>query len=82
MAPEMTRRRMSRIAAAAAGIVLGGMAVLQPLQSAFAQGPVSVADLAENLADAVVNSYDLGTRALGGDSFVPRLVDALAQPPR
>jgi serine protease Do len=46
---------MTRIAAAAAGILLGGMAVLQPVDMAHAQGPVSVADLAEQLGDAVVN---------------------------
>ena len=55
MAPNFIRRRMPRIACAAAGIVLGGMVAFQPVQSARAQGPVSVADLAENLADAVVN---------------------------
>lgn len=55
MAPEFFHRRMSRIAFAAAGIVLGGMVAFQPVQPAMAQGPVSVADLAENLADAVVN---------------------------
>ncbi|PVB61755.1 serine protease [Labrenzia sp. 011] len=46
---------MSRLALAAAGIVLGGMIAVQPVQTARAQGPASVADLAENLADAVVN---------------------------
>lgn len=55
MAPQIIRRRMTRLAYAAAGIVLGGMVAFQPIQSAQAQGPVSVADLAENLADAVVN---------------------------
>ncbi|WP_422377356.1 DegQ family serine endoprotease [Roseibium sp.] len=55
MAPKMMRRRMTRVAAAAAGILLGGMALVQPVNTAHAQGPVSVADLAENLADAVVN---------------------------
>jgi len=55
MAPIFVRRRMSRIAFAAAGLVLGGMVAFQPVQTAQAQGPVSVADLAENLADAVVN---------------------------
>ncbi|MET1411555.1 DegQ family serine endoprotease [Roseibium sp. HPY-6] len=55
MAPNIVRRRMSRIAYAAAGLVLGGMVAFQPVQTAQAQGPVSVADLAENLADAVVN---------------------------
>lgn len=55
MAPVFVRRRMSRIALAAAGLVLGGMVAFQPVQTAQAQGPVSVADLAENLADAVVN---------------------------
>ncbi len=55
MAPIFVRRRMSRIAYAAAGLVLGGMVAFQPVQTAQAQGPVSVADLAENLADAVVN---------------------------
>ncbi|KZM48492.1 DegQ family serine endoprotease [Labrenzia sp. OB1] len=55
MAPEFIRRKISRIAFAAAGIALGGMIAIQPVQTARAQGPVSVADLAENLADAVVN---------------------------
>lgn len=55
MAPNFVRRRMSRIAFAAVGLVLGGMIAFQPVQTAQAQGPVSVADLAENLADAVVN---------------------------
>ncbi len=55
MAPEFVRRRLSRFALAATGIVLGGMVALQPVVTAQAQGPVSVADLAENLADAVVN---------------------------
>jgi serine protease Do len=55
MASQFIRRRMTRLAYAAAGIVLGGMVAFQPVQSAKAQGPVSVADLAENLADAVVN---------------------------
>ncbi|TYC51687.1 DegQ family serine endoprotease [Rhodobacterales bacterium] len=55
MAPEFVRRRLSRIAFAAAGIALGGMLAFQPVHSARAQGPVSVADLAEGLADAVVN---------------------------
>ncbi len=55
MAPEFIRRRMSRIAFAAAGVALGGMVAFQPVVPARAQGPVSVADLAENLADAVVN---------------------------
>ncbi|MCX2721915.1 Do family serine endopeptidase [Roseibium salinum] len=55
MAPEFFHRRMTRIGFAAAGIVLGGMVAFQPVQPAKAQGPVSVADLAENLADAVVN---------------------------
>nr|WP_229597980.1 DegQ family serine endoprotease [Roseibium aggregatum] len=31
------------------------MAAFQPIEAAYAQGPVSVADLAEGLADAVVN---------------------------
>ncbi|WP_305986209.1 DegQ family serine endoprotease [Roseibium sp. MMSF_3544] len=55
MAPNFVRRRMTRIAFAAAGLMLGGMIAFQPVHTAQAQGPVSVADLAENLADAVVN---------------------------
>jgi serine protease Do len=55
MAPEFIRRRTTRIAAVAAVVLLGGMTVFQPVPTAQAQGPVSVADLAENLADAVVN---------------------------
>ncbi len=48
-------RRIARVAIAATGIVIGGMVALQPVQTAWAQGPVSVADLAEELGDAVVN---------------------------
>ena len=55
MAPNIVRRRMNRCAAAAVAVLLGGMALFQPVETAQAQGPVSVADLAENLADAVVN---------------------------
>ncbi|WP_428647641.1 DegQ family serine endoprotease [Roseibium sp.] len=55
MATKRIRRRMSRLAFAAVGIALGGMVAFQPIAPARAQGPVSVADLAENLADAVVN---------------------------
>lgn len=55
MAPEFIRRRMIRGAMAAAVILLGGMAAFQPADTARAQGPVSVADLAEDLGDAVVN---------------------------
>ncbi|POF28682.1 Do family serine endopeptidase [Roseibium marinum] len=55
MAPEFIRRKICRIAFVAAGVALGGMIAIQPVQTARAQGPVSVADLAENLADAVVN---------------------------
>ncbi|MCK7613505.1 Do family serine endopeptidase [Roseibium sediminicola] len=55
MAPDFVRRRMARVAAAAAGVLLGGMAAFQPIDAAYAQGPVSVADLAEGLGDAVVN---------------------------
>jgi len=55
MAPDFVRRRMTRVAAAAAGILLGGMVAFQTVDTARAQGPVSVADLAEELGDAVVN---------------------------
>lgn len=55
MAPDFIRRRLSRIAFAAAGIVVGGIVAFQPVHPARAQGPVSVADLAEDLGDAVVN---------------------------
>ncbi|GAB4525900.1 MAG: DegQ family serine endoprotease [Roseibium sp.] len=55
MAPEFIRRRMTRFATVTVLVLLGGMAVFQPVRTAQAQGPVSVADLAENLADAVVN---------------------------
>jgi 3-hydroxyisobutyrate dehydrogenase-like beta-hydroxyacid dehydrogenase len=40
------------------------------------------AGAAHAIADAVLGSYDQGARELGGDSFVPRLVDALVRPAR
>jgi serine protease Do len=49
---------MPRIASATAGLMLGGLIAVLPLQATYAhdgKGPESVADLAENLADAVVN---------------------------
>lgn len=55
MAPEFIRRRTTRVAAATAFILFGAIAAFQPIEPAQAQGPVSVADLAEELGDAVVN---------------------------
>ena len=55
MAPDFIRRSVSTAKSLAASVVLGGLIAVQPLAGAQAQGPVSVADLAEDLADAVVN---------------------------
>ncbi|GAA0774020.1 DegQ family serine endoprotease [Roseibium denhamense] len=58
MASEFIRRRMTPLAAAAASLAFGAFVVAGPVPSARAHdghGPESVADLAENLADAVVN---------------------------
>jgi serine protease Do len=55
MAPGFYQRSLKTAKALAAGVVLGGLVALQPATQAYAQGPTSVADLAEELADAVVN---------------------------
>lgn len=55
MAPGFYQRSLKTAKALAAGVVLGGLVALQPASQAYAQGPTSVADLAEELADAVVN---------------------------
>ncbi len=58
MAPGFYQRSLKLAKALAAGVVLGGMVAVQPLSNAHAHGdggPASVADLAEKLADAVVN---------------------------
>lgn len=55
MAPDFIRRSVSTAKSLAASVVLGGLIAVQPLAGVQAQGPVSVADLAEGLADAVVN---------------------------
>ncbi|MTI45386.1 serine protease Do [Roseibium hamelinense] len=55
MAPQMIQRSLAALRTVGAAALLGGLVALQPVCSAFAQGPASVADLAENLADAVVN---------------------------
>jgi serine protease Do len=55
MASRFFQRNFSGVKSMAAAAVLGGIMVLQPGAAVNAQGPVSVADLAEGLADAVVN---------------------------
>lgn len=55
MALNFIRQGMPRFAFAAAGAVLCGLAAFQPAYAHDGKGPESVADLAENLADAVVN---------------------------
>ncbi|OJJ11122.1 serine protease [Alphaproteobacteria bacterium AO1-B] len=58
MALKLLRQGMPRVVCATAGIMLGGLIAVSPLQGSHAHdghGPESVADLAENLADAVVN---------------------------
>jgi len=55
MAPGFYQRSLNTMKSLAASAVLGGLIVLQPLAGVQAQGPASVADLAEGLADAVVN---------------------------
>ncbi|MFK5981244.1 MAG: Do family serine endopeptidase [Rhizobiaceae bacterium] len=47
--------KFAAIAVLGLSVSLGGFAPLAPLSSAQAQGPVSVADIAENLLSAVVN---------------------------
>lgn len=55
MAPGFYQRSLNTIKSLAASAALGGLIALQPLAAVHAQGPASVADLAEGLADAVVN---------------------------
>ncbi|MEJ8474724.1 Do family serine endopeptidase [Roseibium algae] len=55
MATHFFRRNLVTLKSMAAAAMLGGLVALQPFQVAHAQGPVSVADLAEKLGDAVVN---------------------------
>lgn len=55
MAPGFYQRSLKTMKSLAASAALGGLIALQPLAAAQAQGPASVADLAEGLADAVVN---------------------------
>ena len=55
MALHIFRRFFSSMKLAPAAVVFGAFVVLQPVSLSHAQGPVSVADLAEELADAVVN---------------------------
>ncbi|WP_417677198.1 DegQ family serine endoprotease [Roseibium sp.] len=55
MAPGFYQRSLKTMKSLAASAALGGLIALQPLAAVQAQGPASVADLAEGLADAVVN---------------------------
>jgi len=58
MALKLFSRSMPRIVSATAGLMLGGMIAFAPVTTTRAhdgKGPESVADLAEQLADAVVN---------------------------
>lgn len=55
MARDFFRRRFKSVVSLTAAAMIGGLVVLNPAQPSFAQGPVSVADLAEELGDAVVN---------------------------
>lgn len=58
MAPDFFRRHLAPLAPAAAGIALGALVAVLPVHTALAhdgKGPETVADLAEDLADAVVN---------------------------
>lgn len=58
MAPEFFRRHLAQFAPAAAGIACAALVAVGSVPPALAHdgnGPTSVADLAEDLADAVVN---------------------------
>ncbi len=55
MAFQLFRQNLTRVKAVAAAAALGTLVAVQPMSSSHAQGPASVADLAEGLADAVVN---------------------------
>ncbi|WP_150525481.1 Do family serine endopeptidase [Roseibium sediminis] len=55
MAREFIRRRYKSFASVTAAAMIGAVVAFQPMGTVHAQGPVSVADLAEELADAVVN---------------------------
>ncbi|MTH96731.1 Do family serine endopeptidase [Roseibium sp. RKSG952] len=57
MAPQFLQRSLGAARALGTAVVLGGLIAVQPVSGALTQvqGPNSVADLAEDLADAVVN---------------------------
>ncbi|MBO6758544.1 MAG: DegQ family serine endoprotease [Roseibium sp.] len=55
MARDLFRRGVKFVAILSAVALVGGALATQPAGPAHAQGPASVADLAEGLADAVVN---------------------------
>lgn len=55
MARDLFRRGVKFVAMLSAVALVGGALATQPAGPAHAQGPASVADLAEGLADAVVN---------------------------
>ena len=58
MAPDFIRRQMTSLASGVAVVALAALLTVQPMEPASAhdgKGPDSVADLAEELGDAVVN---------------------------
>ncbi|WP_417669857.1 DegQ family serine endoprotease [Roseibium sp.] len=55
MAFQFFRHNLGSMKSVAAAAMLGTLVAVQPVSVSHAQGPVSVADLAEELGDAVVN---------------------------
>lgn len=55
MVSQIFNQGLVKAKSLAAAAMVGGMLAVQPMTAAQAQGPVSVADLAEKLGDAVVN---------------------------
>ncbi|MBD8890534.1 DegQ family serine endoprotease [Roseibium litorale] len=55
MVSQIFNQGLVKAKSLAAAAMVGGMLAVQPIPAAQAQGPVSVADLAEKLGDAVVN---------------------------
>lgn len=55
MVSQIFNQGLVKAKSLAAAAMVGGLLAVQPLTAAQAQGPVSVADLAEKLGDAVVN---------------------------
>ncbi|WP_417686115.1 DegQ family serine endoprotease [Roseibium sp.] len=69
MALQFLRQHLSGAKSVAFAAMVGAFVAVQPVSVSHAQGPVSVADLAEQLADAVVNIST--SQTVKGERSVP-----------